>query len=147
MALLVYMNLSINKHLILCIHTEMRMMLKIRTGKLDVLRFFCVASTSCVPNCTLFDFLQVLPPFQNSCSLLTFLGQIAFFVSIKYRCFFSSVGCIKFLESYYLILVTKRRQIGCICGHAVYSIDESQIISIPHASVQTEAAFSKTELR
>ncbi|KAF1002698.1 hypothetical protein AG4045_008304 [Apium graveolens] len=56
-------------------------------------------------------------------------------------------GCIKFLESYYLIVVTKRRQIGCICGHAIYSIDESQIISIPHASVQTEAAFSKTELR
>ncbi|KAL1805043.1 hypothetical protein ACET3Z_028111 [Daucus carota] len=56
-------------------------------------------------------------------------------------------GCIKFLEPYYLILVTKRRQIGCICGHAVYSIDESQIISIPHVSVQTEAAYSKTELR
>ncbi|KAM6553548.1 hypothetical protein CsatB_014310 [Cannabis sativa] len=31
-------------------------------------------------------------------------------------------GCIKFLESYYLILVTKRRQIGCVCGHAIYSI-------------------------
>ncbi|KAH6765123.1 Phosphoinositide phosphatase family protein [Perilla frutescens var. frutescens] len=57
------------------------------------------------------------------------------------------VGCIKFLESYYLILVTKRRQIGCICGHAIYSIDESQIITIPHVSVQTDVAHSKTELR
>ncbi|GER27529.1 phosphoinositide phosphatase family protein [Striga asiatica] len=57
------------------------------------------------------------------------------------------VGCIKFLESYYLILVTKRRQIGCICGHAIYSIDESQIITIPHVSVQTDIAHSKTELR
>ncbi|KAK1403689.1 Phosphoinositide phosphatase SAC1 [Heracleum sosnowskyi] len=56
-------------------------------------------------------------------------------------------GCIKFLESYYLILVTKRRQIGCICGHEVYSIEESQIITIPHVSVQTEVAHSKTELR
>lgn len=56
-------------------------------------------------------------------------------------------GCIKFLESYYLVLVTKRRQIGCICGHAIYSIDESQIITIPHVSVQTDAAHSKTELR
>ncbi|KAL8482512.1 hypothetical protein ACS0TY_027995 [Phlomoides rotata] len=56
-------------------------------------------------------------------------------------------GCIKFLESYYLILVTKRRQIGCICGHAIYSIDESQIITIPHVSVQTDVAHSKTELR
>ncbi|XP_021767175.1 phosphoinositide phosphatase SAC1-like isoform X1 [Chenopodium quinoa] len=56
-------------------------------------------------------------------------------------------GCIKFMESYYLILVTKRRQIGCICGHAVYAIDESQMITIPHASVQTDVAYSKTELR
>ena len=56
-------------------------------------------------------------------------------------------GCIKFLESYYLVLVTKRRQIGCICGHAIYSIDESQIISIPHSTVQTDIAHSKTELR
>jgi hypothetical protein len=56
-------------------------------------------------------------------------------------------GCIKFLESYYLILVTKRRQIGSICGHAIYSIDESQIITIPHVSVQTDIAHSKPELR
>ncbi|KNA10151.1 hypothetical protein SOVF_146960 isoform A, partial [Spinacia oleracea] len=56
-------------------------------------------------------------------------------------------GCIKFMESYYLIIVTKRRQIGCICGHAVYAIDESQMITIPHASVQTDVAYSKTELR
>lgn len=56
-------------------------------------------------------------------------------------------GCIKFLESYYLILVTKRRQIGCICGHAIYSIDESQLITIPHVSIQSDVAHSKTELR
>ena len=57
------------------------------------------------------------------------------------------VGCIKFLESYYLILVTKRRQIGCICGHAIYGIDETQMIAVPHVSIQTDAAHSKTELR
>lgn len=57
------------------------------------------------------------------------------------------LGCIKFLESYYLILVTKRRQIGCICGHAVYSIDETQLITIPHVSIQSDVAHSKTELR
>ncbi|OIT35684.1 PREDICTED: phosphoinositide phosphatase SAC1 [Nicotiana attenuata] len=56
-------------------------------------------------------------------------------------------GCIKFLESYYLVLVTRRRQIGCVCGHAIYSIDETQIITIPHVSVQTDVAHSKTELR
>lgn len=57
------------------------------------------------------------------------------------------VGCIKFLESYYLILVTKRRQIGCICGHAIYSIEESQLITIPHVSIQSDVAHSKTELK
>ncbi|KAM6563264.1 hypothetical protein CsatB_023262 [Cannabis sativa] len=56
-------------------------------------------------------------------------------------------GCIKFLESYYLILVTKRRQIGCVCGHAIYSIDESQLVPIPHVSIQTDVSHSKTELR
>ncbi|XP_047325430.1 phosphatidylinositol-3-phosphatase SAC1 [Impatiens glandulifera] len=56
-------------------------------------------------------------------------------------------GCIRILESYYLILVTKRRQIGSICGHAIYSIDESQLITIPHPSIQTDLAHSKTEQR
>ncbi|KAG9144517.1 hypothetical protein Leryth_010735 [Lithospermum erythrorhizon] len=56
-------------------------------------------------------------------------------------------GCIKFLESYYLVLVTKRRQIGSICGHAIYCIDESQIITIPHVSVLSDVSHSKTELR
>nr|XP_043635970.1 phosphatidylinositol-3-phosphatase SAC1 isoform X2 [Erigeron canadensis] len=55
-------------------------------------------------------------------------------------------GCIRFLESYYLILVTKRKQIGSICGHAIYSIEDSQILTIPHVSVQTDVAHSKTEL-
>lgn len=57
------------------------------------------------------------------------------------------LGCIKFLESYYLILVTKRKQIGTICGHAIYSIEESQLITVPHSSIQSDLANSKTELR
>ncbi|CAH9129772.1 unnamed protein product [Cuscuta epithymum] len=69
-------------------------------------------------------------------------GGLAFVAKV-----YGIVGCIKFLESYYLVLVTKRHQIGCICGHAIYGIDESQIITIPHISVQTDLAHSKTELR
>jgi hypothetical protein len=57
------------------------------------------------------------------------------------------VGFIKFMESYYMILITKRRQIGSICGHAIYSIEESQLITVPHPSVQTETSHSKVELR
>eukprot|EP00250_Pteridium_aquilinum_P012963 c21049_g1_i3 orf=459-2759(+) len=56
-------------------------------------------------------------------------------------------GCVKFLESHYLILVTKRRQVGTICDHAIYAIEESQILTIPHSTVQTETAHSKAELR
>lgn len=56
-------------------------------------------------------------------------------------------GCIKFLESYYLILVTRHQQIGSVCNHAIYSIDESQFLTVPHATVQSEVAHSKTELR
>lgn len=72
---------------------------------------------------------------------------VALFSSVLIYCFYCFIGCIKFLESYYLILVTRRRQIGSICGHAIYSIDESQIITVPHVSVQTDVAHSKTELR
>jgi hypothetical protein len=46
-----------------------------------------------------------------------------------------------------MILVTKRRQIGTLCGHAIYCIDESQLITVPHSTVQTEASHSKVELR
>ncbi|GBG59737.1 hypothetical protein CBR_g54840 [Chara braunii] len=57
------------------------------------------------------------------------------------------VGFVKFLESYYMIVVTKRRQIGSVCGHPVYGIDETQLITIPHSSVMSEEAHSKAELR
>lgn len=82
--------------------------------------------------------------------MIIIIGKVDFF-KWKYCPNFVSMlnwlGCIKFLESYYLVLVTKRRQIGSLCGHAIYSIDESQIITIPHVSVQTDLAHSKTELR
>ncbi|BBM99160.1 phosphatidylinositol 3,5-bisphosphate 5-phosphatase [Marchantia polymorpha subsp. ruderalis] len=57
------------------------------------------------------------------------------------------VGFTQYLESYYMILVTKHRQIGMLCGHAIYAIEESQMITVPHSSVQTDVANSKTELR
>ncbi len=57
------------------------------------------------------------------------------------------VGFIKFLEPYYMILVTKRRPIGTICGHIVYGISERQIIPVPHSTVLTNLANSKDEQR
>ncbi|CAL1363520.1 unnamed protein product [Linum trigynum] len=80
--------------------------------------------------------LQRIAEGNRSTGGLTFVAKV-----------YGIAGCIKFLESYYLILVTKRRQIGCICGHAIYGIDESQLITVPHVSIQTDIAHSKTELR
>ncbi|KAI3803310.1 hypothetical protein L1987_31460 [Smallanthus sonchifolius] len=57
------------------------------------------------------------------------------------------VGFIKFLGPYYMLLITKRRKIGVICGHAIYAITKSEILPIPHSTVQTSVAYSKNENR
>ncbi|KAK2997112.1 hypothetical protein RJ639_025402, partial [Escallonia herrerae] len=57
------------------------------------------------------------------------------------------VGFIKFLGPYYMLLITKRRKIGVLCGHAVYAITKSEMIPIPHSSVQSNMANSKNENR
>ncbi|KZV27550.1 hypothetical protein F511_04601 [Dorcoceras hygrometricum] len=55
------------------------------------------------------------------------------------------VGFIKFLGPYYMLLITKRRRIGTICGHAVYAIEKSEMVPIPNATVQSNMAYSKNE--
>ncbi|KAI4335156.1 hypothetical protein L6164_013828 [Bauhinia variegata] len=57
------------------------------------------------------------------------------------------VGFIKFLGPYYMLLITKRRQIGAICGHTVYAISKSEIIPLPNSSVQSDIADSRNENR
>ncbi|XP_028795848.1 phosphoinositide phosphatase SAC3 isoform X2 [Neltuma alba] len=57
------------------------------------------------------------------------------------------VGFIKFLGPYYMLLITKRRQIGAICGHTVYAISKSRMIPLPNSSVQSSIADSKNENR
>lgn len=53
------------------------------------------------------------------------------------------VGFIKFHGPYYMLLITKRRKIGAICGHTVYAIAKSELISIPNSFVRP----SKIDLR
>ncbi|KAI3864775.1 hypothetical protein MKX03_034987 [Papaver bracteatum] len=55
------------------------------------------------------------------------------------------VGFVKFLGPYYMLLITKRKQIGTICGHVIYGISKSEMMQIPHPSVQTDMVFSKSE--
>ncbi|KAI4344657.1 hypothetical protein L6164_011856 [Bauhinia variegata] len=57
------------------------------------------------------------------------------------------VGFIKFLGPYYMLLITKRRQIGAICGHAVYAITKSEMIPLPNSSVQSHITDSRNENR
>ncbi|XP_075520214.1 phosphoinositide phosphatase SAC2 [Primulina tabacum] len=57
------------------------------------------------------------------------------------------VGFIKFLGPYYMLLITKRRNIGTICGHAVYAIAKSEMIPIPNAMIQSNMAYSRNENR
>ncbi|KAK4391912.1 Phosphoinositide phosphatase SAC4 [Sesamum angolense] len=57
------------------------------------------------------------------------------------------VGFIKFLGPYYMLLITKRRQIGVICGHTIYAISKSEIIPLPHSAVISSMVNYKNENR
>ncbi|KAJ4952223.1 hypothetical protein NE237_029055 [Protea cynaroides] len=57
------------------------------------------------------------------------------------------IGFIKFLGPYYMLLITKRRQIGAICGHTVYAVTKSQMIPLPHHTVRSKMANYKNENR
>ncbi|KAJ9168099.1 hypothetical protein P3X46_019666 [Hevea brasiliensis] len=57
------------------------------------------------------------------------------------------VGFIKFLGPYYMLLITKRRQIGAICGHNVYAVSKSVMIPLPNSSVQSNITNSNNENR
>lgn len=56
------------------------------------------------------------------------------------------VGFIKFLGPYYMLLITERRKVGMICGHAIYAVSKSKMIQIP-LSPMRHSNFSKNENR
>ncbi|XP_075451144.1 polyphosphoinositide phosphatase [Ascaphus truei] len=49
---------------------------------------------------------------------------------------FGIVGFVRFLEGYYIVLITKRRKMADIGGHAIYKIEDINIIYIPNDSVR-----------
>ncbi|KAG9457624.1 hypothetical protein H6P81_002132 [Aristolochia fimbriata] len=57
------------------------------------------------------------------------------------------IGFVKFLGPYYMLLITKRRQIGAICGHMVYAVTKSEMIPLPNSSVRSNMTYSKNENR
>ncbi|XP_052147570.1 phosphoinositide phosphatase SAC2 isoform X1 [Oryza glaberrima] len=57
------------------------------------------------------------------------------------------VGFIKFLGPYYMVLITRRRKVGTICGHEIYSVGKSELIAIPSPIVWPNVAYSRDENR
>ncbi|KAB5514176.1 hypothetical protein DKX38_028082 [Salix brachista] len=57
------------------------------------------------------------------------------------------VGFIKFLGPYYMLIITKRRQIGSICGHNVYAVCKSEMVPLPNSAVQSRISNSRDENR
>lgn len=49
---------------------------------------------------------------------------------------FKFSGFIKFLEGYYIILITKRRKVAVIGHHTIYKIEDTIMVYIPHESVR-----------
>ncbi|XP_020240406.1 phosphoinositide phosphatase SAC3 isoform X2 [Cajanus cajan] len=57
------------------------------------------------------------------------------------------VGFIKFLGPYYMLLITKRRKIGAICGHTVYGVSKCEMVPLQNSSVHSNIIDSKNENR
>ncbi|XP_048209664.1 polyphosphoinositide phosphatase isoform X2 [Perognathus longimembris pacificus] len=49
---------------------------------------------------------------------------------------FGVVGFVRFLEGYYIVLITKQRKMADIGGHAIYKIEDTNMIYIPNDSVR-----------
>ncbi|CAI0401975.1 unnamed protein product [Linum tenue] len=57
------------------------------------------------------------------------------------------VGFVKFLGPYYMLLITKRRKLGSICGHNVYAVSKCEMIPIQNSSAHVDTVDSKNESR
>ncbi|XP_028295394.1 polyphosphoinositide phosphatase isoform X2 [Gouania willdenowi] len=49
---------------------------------------------------------------------------------------FGIVGFVRFLEGYYMVLITKHRKMADIGGHSIYKIEDTTMIYIPNDSVR-----------
>ncbi|RRT76550.1 hypothetical protein B296_00009257 [Ensete ventricosum] len=46
-----------------------------------------------------------------------------------------------------MLLITRRRKIGTICGHTIYTVSKSEMVPLPTSAVQSSFAYSKDENR
>ena len=45
-------------------------------------------------------------------------------------------GFVKFLEGYYIVLITKRRRVALIGSHTIYKIEDTSLVYIPNDTVR-----------
>ncbi|KAF3451977.1 hypothetical protein FNV43_RR08073 [Rhamnella rubrinervis] len=57
------------------------------------------------------------------------------------------IGFVRFLGPYYMLVITKRRKVGAICGHTIYAITKSEMIPVPNPTARSKLAYSKDENR
>ena len=74
-------------------------------------------------------------------------GNVPHEIMTKLYGFHPCVGFIKFLGPYHMILITERRKVGMIWGHAIYAVSKSKMIPIPHSTVRSNLDNSKKENR
>jgi hypothetical protein len=46
-----------------------------------------------------------------------------------------------------MVVITRRRKVGTICGHEIYSIGKSEMIAVPSVIVWPNVAYSRDENR
>ncbi|XP_072911994.1 polyphosphoinositide phosphatase [Hemitrygon akajei] len=64
------------------------------------------------------------------------MGQKGLSGLSKSVCAFGIVGFVRFLEGYYIVLITKRRKVADIGGHSIYKIEDINSVYIPNDSVR-----------
>ncbi|KAF0892783.1 hypothetical protein E2562_017746 [Oryza meyeriana var. granulata] len=51
-------------------------------------------------------------------------------------------GFVKFLGPYYMLVITRRKEVDMICGRAVYAVDKSEMITVPASNVGLDSSKS-----
>lgn len=71
---------------------------------------------------------------QRNVSFLV-VSLLSVFVKSSVVCI-CSAGFVRFMEGYYLVLVTKRRRVAVLGLHTIYKVQDTAMIYIPHDSVR-----------
>lgn len=66
---------------------------------------------------------------------------------VPIHAYISFAGFVKFLGPYYMLLITGRKKIGAICGHAIYAVTRSQMISLSDSAQSSYLPFVGAEYR